>query len=299
MQITPEIILGTMIGLIIAFLWAFSVSVFDSQSGKIKPIAITAFKVWLAVGVTSIVVVWQLQTEAFLMPFESLLFLVVSSTIGKVVGDTLYLAGQEKIGVAYAFPIMNTFPILTYIFAIIFLGELLLPFRFLGIILAIIGISLVTNEQSRKTKIQMNSIDRLGIPLVSIATILYAISTIMLEIGVSEVNPIYANFIRMLTASVFFIPIFLSARYHGMPQPEWQVTKIILIGALAGTAIGSLLYVYAIKLVGATLVTVMTSLSPLFALAISIIFMKEGVSKKAGLGIILSILGVVFAIVGF
>jgi drug/metabolite transporter (DMT)-like permease len=299
MQISPDIILGTAIGLVVAFLWALSVSIFDSQSGKIKPIAITAFKVWFALGVISVIVVWQMQTVLFLMPFESLLFLVISSAIGKVGGDTLYLASQEKIGVAYAFPIMNTFPIITYIFAIIFLGELLLPFRFIGIIIAIIGVTLITNEQSRKNKTQISSIDRLGIPLVFIATILYAISTIMLEIGVSEVNPIYANFIRMITASVFFVPIFLSARYHGMPQPTWHVTRIILVGAFAGTAVGSLLYVFAVKLVGATLVTVMTSLSPLFALAISIVYMKEGVSRKAGIGIILSILGVIFAVVGF
>jgi len=63
MQFTPDNIIGSLIGLTIAFLWAFSISIFDSQSGKIKPIAITSFKIWLALGVTSIVAIWQMQTE--------------------------------------------------------------------------------------------------------------------------------------------------------------------------------------------------------------------------------------------
>lgn len=299
MQITPDTILGTAISLLVAFLLALSVSIFDSQKEKAKPIAITSYKVWLALGVSSIVVLWQIQTDPFLIPIESLLYLVTSTIIGKVGGDILYFSSQEKIGVTYAFPIMNTFPIITYILAIILLGEILLPFRLIGIIVAIIGVSLIVIEQSNENRNQSDSINRLGITLVFVAAILYAISTIMLQIGVAYVNPIYANFIRMVTSSIFFIPIFLTARLRGMPQPPWNVTKIILVGALAGTAIGSLFYVYAVKLVGATLVTVVTSLSPLFVLVISTLYLKAEVSRAARLGVLLSILGVVFAVIGF
>jgi drug/metabolite transporter (DMT)-like permease len=298
MEIHPDIILGTSLGLLMAVIWAFSVNVYNTQSKKIKPIAVGAFKMWLALGFSIIVVLWQIQYDPFFMPFETVLILSLSVSLGAVFGDILYLAGQERIGVSYAFPITNTYPIITYIFSVIFLSEALLPFRFFGIIIAVIGVSLVTREQIYTNETQSNSINKIGVSLVFGATIFYAVGSILLQVGVADVNPIYANLIRIIIGSVLFVPIYISARFRGMPQPPRPAIKIILIGGFFGMAVGSLLFVYVVKLVGATIASVIGSLSPLFALPISFFFLKERITGLAGIGVLLAVIGVILVVLG-
>jgi drug/metabolite transporter (DMT)-like permease len=298
MQIHPDVIVGTALGFTMSLIWAFSNNVYNSQSDKIKPIAIASFKMWLAFVVIGIIVIWQIQFAPFIMPFESAFFIGLSVAVGTVIGDTMYLSGQERIGVAYAYPITNAFPIITYILSIIFLSEELLLTRLLGIIVAILGITMITNELVKNRQVEKNSFNRLGIPLVICASIMYAISTILLQVGVAEVDPIYASFIRVLLGSVLFVPVFVIARIHGMPKPPRKSTKIVLVGAFFGMAIGSLIYVSVVKLVGATFASVMTSLSPLFALPISIFVLKEKFTARAGIGVILAIMGVILVILG-
>ena len=298
MQIHPDVILGTALGFLMSLIWAFSNNVYNSQSDKIKPIAIASFKMWLAFGVIGLIVIWQIQFVQFIMPFESALFIGLSVAFGTVIGDTMYLSGQERIGVAYAYPITNSFPIITYILSMIFLGEELLLTRLLGIIIAVLGVTMITNEIVKNKENQRKSFNRLGVPLVVSASIMYAISTIFLQVGVSEVDPIYASFMRVMIGSVLFVPVYIIARIHGMPQPPKKSTKIVLVGAFFGMAMGSLIYVYVVKLVGGTFAAVMTSLSPLFALPISIFILKEKFTGLAGIGVILAITGVILVVLG-
>jgi drug/metabolite transporter (DMT)-like permease len=232
------------------------------------------------------------------MPFESVLFISLAVAAGPVIGDTIYLAGQERIGVSYAFPITNTYPIITYILSIFFLSETLLPFRFFGIIITIVGVSLITREQIHANETTSSSFNKMGIPLVFVATILFALSTILLQVGISDVDAIYANLIRMIVGSILFVPIFIGARVRGMPQPPKHAIKIVLVGAFFGMAIGSLLYVYVVKLMGATFASMVGSLSPLFALPMSIFVFKEKVTILVGIGAVLAIIGVILVVMG-
>ena len=62
--------------------------------------------------------------------------------------------------------------------------------------------------------------------------------------------------------------------------------------------LGSLLYVTTIKFVGAAVTSVIGSLSPLFALPISIIFLKESITRVALIGVAVTIVGVILVILG-
>jgi len=179
-----------------------------------------------------------------------------------------------------------------------FLGEELFLIKLLGIIIAILGVSLIANEQNKTNEKQAGSFNRVGIMLAAIAAALYAISTILLEVGVTEVNPIYAAYMRVIAGSVIFVPLFIGARLRGMPQPPRNATKIILVGAFFGMALGSMAYVYVVKIMGATFAAVMTSISPLFALPISVFILKEKFTKLAAIGAILAIIGVILVILG-
>jgi len=298
MQITPELLIGSIIGLLTAFLWAISTNVYKTQSKEATPIAIAALKMWAAMAFMTFIVMLPFRTTPFYVPFESLLVLVISVAISLVVGDMLYLTAQERIGVSYAFPVASTYPIYTYIIAIIFLSETIIISRFIGIIVAVIGVSLISREQAvNNESLNLTKFDVLGIGLSLIAAVCWALGSILLQIGVADIEPIDANFVRMLFGGAIFVPVVLTAVNRGMPKPTRRATKIIVGVGFLGMTMGSLLYTYTVKMVGASIAALLGSTSPLFAVPISILILKESISRRSIFAVLLTVLGVALVII--
>ena len=297
MQSSTDLLIGSAIGLIAAFLWAISTNVYKSQSDEATPMAIATLKIWMSLVVMAVIVMLPFRTTPFFMPFNSFIYLAASMTMGFVIGDLAYLTAQERIGVSYAYPIAATFPIYTYIIAIFVVGEEILVTRFLGIILAVFGIIVISREQaSVQDNEESTKFNRIGLALAVITALCWSIGSVLLQIGVADVDPIDANFIRMVFGAGLIAPLFLGSIRKGAPRPTRRATKIILIAAIFGMAAGSLLYTYAVKLIGATISSVLGSISPLFALPISIIFLKEKFSYRSILGALLTVSGVILVV---
>jgi drug/metabolite transporter (DMT)-like permease len=300
MQLTPDILLGTAVGLLASALWAVSVVVYRSQSDEIRPIAISSIKMWVAFAFMSLIVFLPLRPNPFMVPLDAIFYLAVSVTLGAVVGDTLYLMAQERIGVSYAFPIAMSFPILTYFLAMIFVAEPFIPSRFVGTVVTVVGIIVISREQNRASKEDSDSWkDLIGISLALLTMVLFASGTVVLQIGATGIDPIDANYVRVIFGSLEFIPIFILARHAGMPIPTRKATKIVAVAGLFGMAIGSILYVWMVQLLNAALASVVGSTSTLFAVPVSVLYLKEKVSWIAAIGILLTVIGVILAVVAF
>ena len=298
MQITPELLIGSLIGLFTAFLWAISTVIYKTQSDEATPIAISALKMWAAMAFMSFIVILPFRTTPFYVPYESLLVLIASVTIGLVIGDMAYLTAQERIGVSYAFPIANVFPISTYIIAIFLLGETIVISRFVGVIIAVAGVSLISREQAIKNEANdQTKFDGLGIGLAFVAAICWSMGSVLLQIGITDVDPIDANFARMIFGGAIFVPIFLTAMKSGMSIPSRRATKIVMAAGFLGMTMGTLLYTYTVKLIGASIAALLGSTSPLFAIPISVMLLKESFNRKSLLGVSLTVFGVALVVI--
>ncbi|MFW9836800.1 MAG: DMT family transporter [Candidatus Thorarchaeota archaeon] len=273
MQTSTDILIGSMIGLLAAFLWAMATNVYKSQSDEATPLSIAAIKTWLSFFVMSVLVILPFRPTPFFIPPEAILYLASSVTIGLIIGDLLFLTSQERIGVSYAYPIAATYPIFTYIIAIFVVQEVLLLTRFLGILLAVGGIILISREQS-SSEGDISKFDKVGLSFALLAAICWSIGSVLLQIGVTDVEPVDANWVRMIFGAGVIAPIYFGYVKRGMPKPSRRATKIVLVAAFFGMAWGSLLYTMAVKLIGATVASVVGSVSPLFAQPISILFLK-------------------------
>ena len=308
MVVPPELFLtGVFMGLLGAALFGFSNVVYKSQSNEIQPIAINTYKMWIALPVMAVVVLLLLYPTGFNVPLGAVPFLAASIVIGAGVGDLLYLTSQSRIGVSRAFPIAMTFPIITYFFSILILGEALLLTRFAGVILAILGISIITREQARQHKEtpehaedpSQRRLHLIGVLFAILAALSWASATVILQIGLVGTDPIDSNLIRILIGSLFLLPLFLIARRQGMPMPTMRATKYVVIAGFFGMGIGSILYVNAVFFTGAAVTSVIAATAPLFALPFTIVFLKERVTLLILLGTILTISGVWLVVLGF
>ena len=291
--------MGVTTGLLATSIYAVSVVVYRSQSDSIRPMAISSIKMWVALAFMTVLVVLPIRSEPFYIPQEALAYLILSVIFGAVLGDYFYLIAQERIGVSYAFPIAMSFPIFTYLLAIAVGFEELLLSRTAGILLTVIGVILISKEQGHDEDHSVKrKIDKVGVGLALLVAIFFAIGAILLQVGVEDVSPIDGNFVRVAFGSVAFIPMFLIAKHRGMPTPPQRTVKIISVAGLLGMGLGSLLYVSTIKFVGAAVTSVLSSLSPLFALPISMVFLKERITRVAMLGVVATIAGVILVVLG-
>ena len=301
MQLTPEILFGSTLGLIGAALYAFSLVVYRSQKDEITPLAISAIKMWVALPFMALLMLLLIGVTPIVVPILTVVILALSIILGAVVGDTIYLVSQERIGVSYAFPIAMSFPILTFAFTIWFLGEPVILSRLVGVFIAVTGVIMISREQNRasgddETKMRY---DLLGIGLAVLVSILYATATTILQVGIEDVDPIVGNFIRIIFGSIVFIPMVGFATSRGMPRPTKRAAKLVVVAAFFGMAVGSLLYVAAVKYAGAAIASVMGTVAPLFAVPVSVFYLKERLTRMAALGIAFTVIGVVMVIAGF
>ena len=301
MQVTPDLVLGSTIGIISAALYGLSVVVYRSQADEISPIAVSSIKMWVALPFMVVMTLLIPGLEVALLPLMTVVLLSTSVLLGAVIGDTIYLWSQERIGVSYAFPIAMSFPIITFFMTVVFLNEPLILSRLGGAIIAVVGIILISNEQNRSQKNSEtpSKMDLFGIFGAIATAVLYATGTTVLQVGIEGVDPIAGNLIRIVVGSIAFVPMVAVARVGGMSVPTRSATVRVIIAGFFGMALGSILYVAAVAMVGAAIMSVIASTAPLFAVPVSVLILKEKVTRNAGVGILATILGVVLVVVGF
>lgn len=304
MQAASDLVIGVAAGFLGAAVYALSVVVYRSQADDIHPVAVSSIKMWVAWPFMILMTLLFPGLAALFLPLTSILILGASVMFGAVIGDTIYLWSQERIGVSYAFPIAMSFPILTFFLTVAFLDEPLILSRLAGAIIAVIGVIMISNEQNREQNTAEfdgdtpTRIDLLGIAGALMTMILYATGTTLLQVGIEGVDPIAGNLIRVSFGSVAFVPMFAVARRSGMSWPTRHATRIVIIAGFFGMALGSLLYVTAVAYLGAAIVSVIASTAPLFAVPVSVFYLKEKLTTLAVVGIALTLLGVFMVVLG-
>lgn len=301
---TPELFLmGVIMGLIGAALYGFSNVVYKSQSEGIHPFLINALKMWIALPLMVVLVLIMLFFNLWTVPLSAIPMLALSIVFGAVIGDFVYLTSQARIGVSRAFPIAMTFPLITYLATVLLFGEPLLLTRLTGVILAIIGVILISREETN-TETTVDDPEakrqyRIGLILALLTPFFWTAGALITQIAITNIDPIQGNLFRVLTGSLVILPIIFFARQTGMPKPTRRATKLVLIAGFWGMGVGSIMYVTAVQLAGAAVMSVLAATAPIFALPFAAIFLKEKITPVILLGTFLSICGIWFVVLGF
>jgi len=294
-----DLIVGTIIGLLSSASFALQNVIIGGQKDNVSALMANSIKMWIALPFMLLLVIVPWRIHEFFLPESVLLPLIISILLGGAFGDAIYLSSQERVGVSRAFPIANTYPIITYIVALFMLGDTLRLTTIVGIILAIVGVVLVSRDidVDESEEVQYKH-DWVGLLLALLSSVMLAFATIFMDIGVSEIDPFDANLFRMSIGSIAMVPFFsLSYRKRQKPLTS-RTVKIVAVAGLFGMGLASLLYIASIKLVGATIGAVIGSTSPLFALPFSVLYLKEKITWKGSFGTIATILGIWLVLLG-
>ncbi|MCZ6635706.1 MAG: DMT family transporter [bacterium] len=284
---------GEAVGLLSAFIWAVNSLIIRTQSFNVPPTlmnaircAVAALFFWCLLPFNA-----NLSDYARVTPYEWAC-LMSSVTIGVVVGDTLYLWSIREIGVARTMALVGTTPITTLAFEKLLLGLEVSSTFVLGCFLAASGVFCLAGKPKQTHPDTTINLKR-GVLLSLSAALLWGLSTTLLKPAIANLTAVQANSIRMpFVAGLTFLTWRLRSDGMGLQQLGKKALIIVAFTGLLGMGVGSLFYLTTIGLVGPSKTATLTAATPVFALIMSILFLKEKITLRLLLGVLLCASGV-------
>jgi len=293
---------GEICALICACCWAVSSTLTKSVAGRIPPDTLNLLRCLAASAFFWAVIPFSPGTKGIgEIPLLPLLYLVSSALIGIVLGDSLYFRGLKRIDVTLAFPLTQAaMPLATLGIAVLFLGEAVTWVLLLGTLLVLGGISLLISPESgtrRLLQARLSGSREAGVFLMLISSVLWAVSICFVKVGIQEVNILVANGIRLpIACLLLFLFLFLPGPRAAHRLPAYRDLSLGAISGVLGFGIGGIFFLLAIQYAGAAKAAVLTSSAPLLGLPLSVVYLKEKVTRKRVFGTVLVVLGILFLV---
>jgi len=228
-------------------------------------------------------------------------FLIGSMAIGGGIGDILYTVSLSRIGVSRAYPIASIHPAITLILAVLFLHEAVNWMVIAGLILVIGGVFFISNttktgdaSAAASERTVAAPAQTSGIALALITALCWAVATTMVSPGMKGLDPITVASFRVPALSLMLWGVVLARKswpqLRQLARKEWVV---LVVGGFIGWGLGSVLFLWTIALIGSMRAAIITAASPLFALPLSVIFLREKVNRTVLAGTALTVAGVI------
>lgn len=287
-------LLGILLGLLSAFIWATTSLAIKAQADQTNPISFNAFRMFVATIFTFALLPFFGGVSAFAsIPPNAVLVLATSSVVGIAVGDSLYFWSMTKIGAARALPISGTYPLFTWALAVPLLNEPITDTDLLGTLLVVIGVYLLAPNDDTRTVIDAR-VARWGVLSAIAAAALWALATTMLKIGVQQSpHVIVVNAIRLpvaALASALVAQLYGGARvWSGYTRQN--LPRLVAL-AMYSTGLGMIVWTLTVDYAGAARAALLNTAAPLIGVPLSVIFLHERVTRQVVLGTLLAVLGV-------
>ncbi len=286
---------GVLVGLLCAATWAGSSVMVAPLSKKLDPFTLNAPRSLVGGLAMLLLTLATGRTLGYpMLTLEKLFFLLASIAIGGGIGDSFYVVSLSRIGVSRAFPIASTYPAITLLFGLLFLREQLDLPVVAGLFLVVSGTFFLGRSSTGPQKETPGSRRRSGIAFALLASLCWAASMVLLAPGIQGLDPIMVASFRTPALSLMLWGVVATRKtwpkLRVLSGNEWL---LLIVGGLVGWGLGSVLFLWTVSLVGPTRAAILTSTSPLFALPLSIIFLKEKANAAVLLGSALTVGGVI------
>jgi drug/metabolite transporter (DMT)-like permease len=225
--------------------------------------------------------------------YSSWVLIALGAVIGMGVGDCLYFRVLRCIGVAVGVPVTSIYPLFTILIASFILKEPISILVIAGALLIILGIWLITCPGNKRTE-NIKAGVWIGVAVAA----LWSISIVLFKVALGSVSPLITNTLRLLILT----PLLGAAVFA---RPTWRKTMknarswlAFGVAGILALAIGGLLFFRSMCSIGAARSTPLYAVTPLFALLIGVVFLKESLERKQIVGIFVMFLGILAVTIG-
>jgi drug/metabolite transporter (DMT)-like permease len=270
--------------------WAIGSILFKRLGEHLSPVAMTLAKGSLSVSLLSIALLF---TGTATLSINAWMLLIASGLCGIALGDTFFFAALRRLSPHTLVILLMSGQVLTVLLAVVFLGERLKLVQWGGIVLVILGIGIVVWEKSQEKSSWQGII--FGLLAVACMSVSILLAKGALNDTVAMRDTLQATAIRMASGT---LGIGLFGWYSGglqrwtEPFRDRQLVRRFFIAVTVVTFGGFWLSLLAVKYVEVLIASTLNSTEPLFILPLSVIFLKEPITKRALWGTAVTILGI-------
>lgn len=292
--------MGELAALLAALTWAVTSTALTSLSARTAPAVLSGLRLGFGALAMPIVVLAAGQADALSSATAGTIAQVVASgALGYGLGDTLYILALNRLGMHRTFPVsMALFIGLTVVGGVLLLGE---PFSWglpLGAALIVIGVTLVAVPAAGRPGHAPATSPVAGAALLLGVGVTWAAATLWLAHAGEGLEAIAVGAIRTPAGAVALLVFAAAFQRPALLEPLRSPRRLaaIALAGLAGTTLGSLLYVYAVLTAGAGRTAILSATSPLLALPLAVIVLREPLTRRIAAGTLACVLGIVLVV---
>jgi drug/metabolite transporter (DMT)-like permease len=219
-------------------------------------------------------------------------YLALSGLLGIAVSDTFFFSALKELGPRALVLLATLGQVVTVLLAVVFLGERLPVWGWVGIALIVSGIA--TGVFPEKTREGKSSLRGIVYGLLSVLSM--SVSVILTKKGLDGVSTVYATLIRMLAGTLGMLLIgILTLRLKTWVSPfnDRSLMARFLVAVFVITIGGFWLAVVAFKYTSVAIASSLISTEPVFILPLSVVFLKEKLTTRAVAGAVIAVAGVI------
>jgi len=288
--------IGQIAAVTTAVCWAITSTNFEAAGKKIGSVPLNIIRLFIGFIFLS---TFTLITRGQILPFDASLnawkWLTISGFIGFFIGDLLLFEAFIRIGARISMLIFASVPPMSGILAYIILGESMSQKQIIGMIVTLIGISiviLVKDEGSKKIKLS-HSVS--GILFAFGGAFGQSLGYIVGKLGLGNYNPFAATQIRIISAMVAFSLFFTIKRNWHLVFDSFKEHKAMIrvtIGSFFGPFLGVSLSLLAVQHINPGVASTLMAITPILLIPVAIFIKKEKVFFKEILGAFIAVIGV-------
>lgn len=286
---------GELSALITAILWSFTSLFFSEASVRIGSLQVNINRLLIA----SVFLIITISVAGFSFYLSSLqyFYLILSGIIGLVFGDTYLFKAFQHIGARLSMLIMSFAPAITAILAYFFLGEILPIWGILGMIVTLIGISIVIFERNEQPTSKYK-ISRIGILYGFFGALGQGVGLIFAKLAFNhgEINSFVATFIRIFSSVILMLPLAAWAGKYKNPFVTYNNDRKALwlttAGSVSGPYLGITFSLLAITYTKVGIAATIMATVPIVMLPILKYIYKEKLTWKSIAGAFVTVAGV-------
>ena len=292
-------IIGQTAAILTSFLWTINSILFASAGKKIGSISVNAYRILMAVIFLSITHLILFGNILPIASNEQWLWIGMSGIIGLGLRDFGLFAAFVIIGPRLSVLIMSLSPIFAAIGAYLMLGEMLALYSIIGIIIILIGVTIVVLEKS-DDKIITNKHKIWGVFLALIGAFGQGIGVVFAKKGIlfestTILNPLSTSLIRMILGAIFIWICVIAAGKTSKLKIALK-NKDGMKSTIAGAFIGPFLEVtfsmVAVTLTQVGIAQTLMSIMPVIIIPIVWILYRQKTNMRGILGAFIAVAGV-------
>ena len=248
----------------------------------------------LIVGSVFLIVLVYFMYKRFTINFSQLNYYLFMSLVGIVIPFIAIINGQKNIDSAMAGILMATMPITTIMLSHFFLvDEKMNKQKFIGFVISFFGVFVLIYRDNLFINSSFSSTLESQL-LVMLGSTLYSVAAIYGK-KYKMTDPVSASTGTILFAT-FFMTIYLLFIEDSNPNLSQLMlnTNILLLGILC-TAIATIIYFQILQTSGASFLSIMNFLIPLWAILFGILILDDAFSWNYILGLAVILLGIKLA----